>query len=204
MHMRKNKGFSLLVVLILSIIAMFFAGVTLNITTNSAGSGRVSSRSGDTYNILQSEIERARSALKEEMFSRKDAIKCGLSEKDTVNSIQDLEVLKDGAPFWRVDYKRKFMGQTGDVSVRIYDMQYFSENVAPGANRADMPPSVKLEGKESGPGTSEALEPGTSMSSGSGPALDAGIYLIRATATFANGVTHKLDVSVIQNSNSKA
>jgi hypothetical protein len=202
--MRKNKGFALFIVLILGVIAMLVAGVALNITVNSAGSGRVSSRSGDTYNILQSEIEKARSALKEEMSSRKDAIKCGLSAQDTVNSIQDLEVLKDGAPFWRVDYKRKFMGMTGDVSVRIYDMQYFPDNVAPGAKKANLPPSVKLEGKELGSETSEALEPGMSQSSGSRPALDAGVYLIRAVVTFENGITHKIDVSVIQNANSKA
>jgi hypothetical protein len=201
--MRKYNGFSLLVVLLLSVISMLLVGVTLDIMTSSSGAGRVSSRLGDTYNVLQSEIEKARSALKEEMSSRKDAIRCGLSEKDTINSIQDLEVLKDGAPFLRVDYNRKFMGITGDVSVRIYDMQYLPDKVAPGVNAADLPPSVKLEGKEAETGTSEALEPGMSVSSKSSPTPSAGVYLIRAVVTFENGITHKIDVSIIQNSNSK-
>jgi hypothetical protein len=202
LKMRKNKGFSLLIVMILSVISMIFIGVSLNFAYNSSGAGRVSDRSNDSYNILQSEIERARSALRLEMSSRKDAMKCGLSENDSINSLDDLEVLKDGAPFWRVDYGKKFGGMAGDVSVRIYDMQYSPENVAASALTAALPPSVRLRGTARAE-TGEALEPGTNPVGG-GAVLNAGVYLIRAVVTFQNGVTNKIDVSVIQNSNPKA
>jgi hypothetical protein len=82
-------------------------------------------------------------------------------------------------------------------------MQYFPDNVAPGANASELPPSLRLEGG-AGADTSEALEPGMSNFSGGGPALNAGAYLIRAVVAFENGITHKIDVSVIQNSNAKA
>lgn len=122
--MRKHTGFSLLIVIVLSLIAMTFVGVSLNLASNSSSAGRISARLNDSYNILQSEIERARAALKAEMSSRKDAMKCGLSENETIDSLDDLEVLKDGAPFWRIDYGQKVGSAAGDVSVRIYDMQY--------------------------------------------------------------------------------
>jgi hypothetical protein len=203
MNMRKHRGFSLFIVLVLGIIAMLFVGAAVSITDDSSGSGRASVRSIDTYNVLQSEVERARSALKAEMSSRKDAIKCGLSDKDAINSIEDLEVLKDGVPFWRVDYKKKFRGAAGDVSVRMYDMQYFPANVAAGTAAADLPPSVKLEGTAEDD-SDEPAEPGASGSAGGGPSPIAGVYLIRAVVTFGNGITHKIDASVIQNSNPKA
>jgi hypothetical protein len=199
--MRKNKGFSLLIVIILVIIAMIFTGVSLNLANNSSGAGRMSARSGDSYNILQSEIEKARAALKAEMFSRKDAMKCGLPEKGTIDALDDLEVLKDGAPFWRVDYGQRVGGATGDVSVRIYDMRYSPDRVASGASAA-LPPSVSLRSK-SGAETSEVFEPGTSDPVDNASTSSAGVYLIRAAITFANKVTNKIDVAVIQNSNSK-
>jgi hypothetical protein len=200
--MRKNKGFSLLIVIILSIIAMTFIGLSLNLAGNSSGAGRISARSNDSYNILQSEVERARAALKAEMSSRKDAMKCGLPEKGTINSLDDLEVLKDGAPFWRVDYGQKVGGVTGDVSVRIYDMQYPPGNVASGAFAASLPPAVTLNSR-SGKETSEVFAPGTSDPVDNASMSSAGVYLIRAAITFANKATSKIDVAVIQNSDSK-
>ncbi|MDR1137435.1 MAG: hypothetical protein LBK91_03845, partial [Synergistaceae bacterium] len=100
--MKKNKGFSLLTVIILSMIAMAFVGIAFGVVRHSFGEGRMAARSGHAYNILQSEIEKARSALKTEMSSRKDAIKSGASENTTINSLDDLEILKSGVPFWRV------------------------------------------------------------------------------------------------------
>jgi type II secretory pathway component PulJ len=123
-RMRKHSGFSLLAVLVFSIIAMIIVGAVCGRAAGSFGAARVSSRSGDSYNILQSEIERARSVLRAEMFSRKDAIKYGLSAGDFINSLDDLEILKDGAPFWRVDYSERIGGKAGNVSVRIYDLCY--------------------------------------------------------------------------------
>ncbi|MDR2780439.1 MAG: hypothetical protein LBB28_04875 [Synergistaceae bacterium] len=180
---------------------MIFVGVTLNLAGRSSGAGRVSIRSGDSYNILQSEIERARSALKAEMSSREDPLKCGLSEKEPIDSLDDLEILKDGKPFWRVDYSKNVEGVTGDVSVRIYDMKYSPANVTPGAFAAALPPSVIL--KAAGVEKSEVFEPGTPDSAGSGSTSNAGVYLIRAAITLAGKITNKIDISVIQNSNPK-
>ena len=88
--MRKHKGFSLLIVMVLGMIAMVFVGFVFDIMSRSAGAYRVSARSGDRYNILQSEIERARSTLKAEMSSRQAALKCGRSENETIDSLEDL------------------------------------------------------------------------------------------------------------------
>ena len=199
--MRKHRGFSLLIVIILSLVAMAFVGAALNLAGNSSGAGRTSVRSNDSYNILQSEIERARAALKAEMSSRKDAIKSGLPEKGAIDSPEDLEVLKDGAPFWRVDYSQKVGGAEGNVSVRIYDMRYSPDGVASAALAAELPPSVTL--KSGGSEKSEVLTPGTSDPGASGASSSAGVYLIRATIAFANKVTNKIEAAVIQNSNTK-
>ncbi|MDR1580942.1 MAG: hypothetical protein LBS35_11345 [Synergistaceae bacterium] len=198
----KHRGFALLVVMVMSMIAMIFVGVMFDIVSGAAGAGRVSARLVDKYNILQSEIETARSALKAEMSSSKDALKCGLSEKDTINSLEDLEVLKNGVPFWRVDYREKTRDMTGDVSVRIYDMQYFAASAASDAVAATLPYSVSLGGVSME--TGEALEPGSPSSSTGGTVTNAGVYLIRATITFKGGGSNKIDVGVIQNSNPKA
>ena len=201
--MRKHKGFSLLIVLVLGIISMVFVGLSLNLVSDSAGAGRTSARSNDSYNVLQSEIESARAALKAEMSSRSDAIKCGLSEGESIDSLDDLEVLKDGAPFWRVDYGKKVGGATGDVSVRIYDMRYSPGSVASGAFAAALPPSVRLKSAAVAE-KSEVFEPGTSAPVARESSSNAGVYLIRATITFANNVANKIEVAVVQNSNSKS
>jgi hypothetical protein len=181
---------------------MIFTGISLNIAHNSLGASGASARLNDSYNILQSEIERARSSLKAEMSSRKDALKCGLSENETIDSLDDLEVLKDGAPFWRVNYRENIGRMAGDVSVRIYDMGYSPDSVASDALAATLPPSIKLA--SAGVGTSEALEPGITGAAGGRSASNAGVYLIRTVITFTNGVSNKIDVSVIQNSNPEA
>ena len=171
--MRKHKGFSLLIVLLLSLVGMAVVGVTLDAANRSSGAGRVTTRSGDAYNILQSEIEKARAALKAEMSSRKDPIKYG---GGNIDSLEDITVLKDDhTPFWLFSYSDDVM--KGNVSVGIYDMNYSLDSVVSGAVPAGLPPRVKP------------------------PAKSAGVYLIRAVFTFESGITNKIDVAVIQNSN---
>jgi hypothetical protein len=199
MSMKKYKGFSLLIVMILSVVAMTLIGTALHFAVSSFGVGRTAVRSSYAYNILQSEIEKARSALKMEMASRKDAIKSGASGSGSINSIDDLEVLKNGVPFWRADYTKNVAGMNGNVSVRIYDMQYSMKDVASHAHSANLPPAVTLQvtaGSES-----EVMEPGMTDSVGGGSAVNAGVYLIRASIAFPNKITNKIDVAVIQNSN---
>jgi hypothetical protein len=91
----------------------------------------------------------------------------------------------------------------GNVSVRIYDMQYSPKNVASGSLAAELPPSVTLRTAASR-GTSEVIEPGKAESFGSGPTLNAGVYLIRASIAFDNNVTNKIDASIVQNANPEA
>jgi hypothetical protein len=197
---RKRKGFSLLVVLIFSIVSMAIVGVVFGSVSHSFGAGRVPVRSSASYNILQSEIERARSELRAEMFSRTDAIK---REEGPVNSLDDLEIVKDGAPFWRVDYSERVGGKIGNVSVRIYDMRYAPASVVSSSLAAELPPSISLRSVSSGEG-GEAMDPGTPIVSGSGTAQNAGVYLIRADIVFENNVANRIDAAVIQNSNPDA
>jgi hypothetical protein len=104
-------------------------------------------------------------------------------------------------PFWRVDYSEKIGGKPGNVSVRIYDMQYSTNSVTPSVLAA-LPPSVRLKAAIAEAG--ESMEPGAPLSVGGGTSLNAGVYLIRATITFANEVTNKIDLAIVQNSNPNA
>ena len=80
-------------------------------------------------------------------------------------------------------------------------MRYSTNNVNPGALAA-LPPSVCL--RTGSAVTNESMEPGAALPGGNGTAQNAGVYLIRATITFANEVTNKIDAAVIQNSNPNA
>ena len=199
--MKRRKGFSLLTVLILGLISMAIVGAALGTVDRFSGAGRVTNHSGDVYNILQSEIERARATLKAEMLSRKDAVRCGPFGTGFIRSIEDIEVLKDDAPFWRVDDDNKRVGgMTGKVRVRIYDLRYSPKSVDPDATDEDMA-ELPLSAVDLLRGTTAGDDGPIQSGTSSGGASGAGVYLIRATVTFANGDCNKIDVALIQNSN---
>ena len=210
----KNRGFSLLVVLIVSAIAMTFMGALLNASVNAAGAGRVNSARVAKYNILQNGVEQGKAALMQIVYAApqipKYTDKYGGSEPSEIDNL-DMLLIDDGEVLTETWTKSKLgrLGIAGDSAtfkIRIYDMQYkpgLVPSVASGKitpkEVASLPPAVTITGKTSS-SVANALDPdedGTIAGLSGGSPADAGIYLIRASLEIG-ARDYSIDTAVIQ------
>jgi type II secretory pathway pseudopilin PulG len=204
-----RRGFSLIAVLVLSIIGMSLTAAMLHIATSSSGAGMVSSQKNARYNLLVDGAEMGKGKLKKLMdndtappryFTGKaeptDAIK---SPDDLLVKVNDYSVFIGRGVAVSEDLSRTELRRYGinadraSLCVRVYDMQYSPELVQASPDAA-MPPSVRLNTTappQKGPVSS--IEEGN----GSGAASNAGAYLIRATLEIGGRRT-VLETAVIQ------
>jgi hypothetical protein len=183
----KQKGFSLIIVLMVTLCAMFLLGGALGLQGVFAGSSVRSVASDQAYNVLEHEIEKAKGKLKMEMISRKNALRRA-APNGAINSLKDLLVVDGGgAVFLDTDSKVMVGGRMSDMNIRIYDMLYDPKNISSSAMPPDdvplLPPAVK------------DLNLDTSV------APSAGVYLIRASLKVPNEDERRIDVSITQNAN---
>jgi hypothetical protein len=232
---QKRKGFSLIVVLIISLIGLSIAGVALQFLVSSGGSGRVSSSLAAKYNILQNAVEEGRALLKLSMnhtgephrYHHKDSI----AENDPITDSSILLLTDSPSPtdYPDVDFplgnaitrslnktelgRVGVFGDSGLLTVRIYDMQYDPGLVAEVGNGAGeispeelrlLPPSVSLSGADNFDVAITTDAPDYERSIGHGvSANNAGVYLIRATLSVASAggspdQTWRVETSVVQ------
>ena len=131
----KRAGFSLIIVLIISLVGFAIVGVTLQLTVLSSGSGRVVSAAHTKYNILQDAVEEGKAALKEAMVG----VDFPLTYDDTGEKITSADMLLVDYDFDEnepkgVVYNRGLnrgdlgrlgiAGNGGSLKVAVYDMQY--------------------------------------------------------------------------------
>jgi Tfp pilus assembly protein PilV len=211
---KKNRGFSLIVVLIISMIALTLAGMSLNVSMNSAGAGRTNSARDVKYNILQDGIEQGKAALMQLVNAAPQIPKYtdrhGGTEPTEITALDTL-LIDRGDVLTETWTKSKLgrLGIAGDnatFKVRIYDMQYkpgLVPSVASGKITAkemeSFPPAVTLTGKAFS-SESTALDPdddGTVPGLAGNSPDSAGIYLIRASLEIG-GRDYSLDTAVIQ------
>jgi hypothetical protein len=207
----KKRGFSLLVVLIVSMIAMTLAGALLNLSVSASGAGRTNSARDVKYNILQDGIERGKAELMRIVENTSQIPKYTDKFDGTEPAeIADLDTLliNDGNVLTQTLTKSELsrLGITGGSAtfkIRIYDMQYKPElvpSVDSGKITAkeieSFPPAMTVAaGSSSSDG--EVLEMDYNGTTAGGRPEDAGIYLIRASLEI-EGNNYSLDTAMIQ------
>ena len=168
----RRPGFSLIIVLIVSMIGLAIVGATLQFTMMSSGSGRVVSAGNTKYNFLQDAVEEGKAALKAAMDDP-DVIPPryfpeGGTSADIGNivNVGQLQIkhkfdpaLDNGLVFVRTLSRGELgkLGIAGDsatLDVKIYDMQYKGGDVDPAIAAGEMkmlPPAMSLFGGAGSP-----------------------------------------------------
>jgi hypothetical protein len=151
--LRRRRGFSLVVVLVISVIGMAIMGTTMQLTASSGGSGRMSSALVMKYNILQSALEEGRALLKQSMDNTGEPHrylhKAGVNGSTPITGSNVLLLTDSPSPteYPGVTFslgnaisrslnkselaRAGIFGDGGQLTVQIYDMQYDPSLVAP-------------------------------------------------------------------------
>ena len=213
----KRHGFSLLLVLIISVLGMTMIAAAMQITVLSSGSGRVVSAGNEKYNTLQSAVQEGMAALHKAMVDNTDdgPIRC---DGDTIETVDCLLVAHDfGAglelgivcdrPLSGSDLgKLRIAGNSGTLRVAVYDMQYDPQKISPTLSGTPallnmLPPSLILEGGSGWGGRSVTTEaPDVDPNAHRTASSNDGVYLVRATLN-VSGRTWILDSAIIQSTN---
>lgn len=164
---RRRSGFSLIMVLIISMIGLAIIGATLQFTVMSSGSGRVVSAGNTKYNFLQDAVEEGKAALKQAMDSPdikppryfpEDGASADIGVIVSVDQLlikHDFDTgLQKGWVFTRLIDKGQLgklgiAGNGATLDVKIYDMQYKGDDVDPAIPSDQMkllPPAMSLFG----------------------------------------------------------
>ncbi|MDR1651649.1 MAG: hypothetical protein LBR87_07660 [Synergistaceae bacterium] len=232
---RKKSGFSLIAVLIISLIGLAAVGAALQFANVSSGAGTMSSALSVKYNILQDAVEEGKARLKRSMDNldppHRYFDKASVPE-DTVITQSDMLLLADEytvpgevsprplgyreVPLGRGDLTRLGIpGDSGELVVRIYDMQYDPEKIAEvgtesgqiaPAELALLPPSVSVLGADDFEIGITTDAPDYDRTIGHGlSANNTGVYLIRASLSVTGAGSEMrawtLDTSIIQSNN---
>ena len=223
---RRKKGFSLIAVMIISLINLAIMGVALQFAVSSSGGGRVNSAMAMKYNLLQSALEDGKALLKKSMDNDGPPHSYLHNGIDTSSITRpDMLLLTDSPspadypgvdfplghaitkPMVKSDLKRiGIFGDSGELTVKIYDMQYKPESVAENVeDLQSMPPSMPL------PTNYEDYKEVSGLEGRSGPKPqfrpnDRGVYLIRAALTVRDAAgtpihTWSRETAVIQYNN---
>lgn len=205
-----RRGFSLLAVLVLSVLGLAFSASMMQVATASLGTGRSSSQKNARYNLLVESAEIGKGKLKELMDNDASPPRYftdGNEPTDDIKGSDDLLVKVDDKKVFldhgvamsrelsRAELRRcGIAANSAKLSVKVYDMQYTPELVHQPAH-GWMPASFKIDTPappQFGP-TPDVDYEGFSTSSAS----NAGAYLIRATLE-TDGRKTILETAVIQ------
>jgi hypothetical protein len=202
----KARGFSLVLVLIISVIGMALLGGIMYTFQSFAGASRATIANDLKYNILQDGVEKGKTELKARMNNINPPPrwmdKAGLNENSDIDSLSML-LLVDGVV---LDQAVAMRDGGGRIKVEIFDMQY---DPAPGKNDititddeelALLPPSVMIAGANAAWNNKMALDPGGLTPFSGGAAGNSGVYLIRATLVRGSEVKI-LESSIMQSNN---
>jgi hypothetical protein len=213
----KRGAFSLIIVLIISLIGLAIVGVTMQFAMSAGGSGRMANAANTKYNLLQHGIEEGRAKLREIMDNADPIPRRPNADSDPpadIESLSDLLInrpLLAGHPDGVVKsdvISHSALGRLGilddaggggTLSVMIYDMQYdplYTDGMSP-AEKKRLPPAINLDPsiwRKDGD-TILADEDDETVS-----VLNTGVYLIRATLS-VGGRDTILDSAVLQANN---
>ena len=218
---RARQAFSLVIVLIITIAGMSLLGGLLYMFDAFAGASRVAVNDAEVYNYLQSQIEDAKSILRSYMLDEKKKVQAKIEAPSVLNSLEDIEVYKknddgswDASPFYKVDREERVGMRRGRLTVNIYDMQHSGKIPETPAEAglgmgeyeeliASLPPVLLFSGNTEGGGDRsnplrEDDPQDDAEGSASGAADHSGVYLIRASIDFGDGLGKTIDTAVVQ------
>jgi hypothetical protein len=218
----KKRGFSLIFVLILSVVAFSIVGGIFQFVVNSGGAGRIASSSDGRYNLLQDSAELGKAALKKMMdntdppprFSDYDKYEgatppSGITSADQLLINVDLYghgkgvIARRNLSSFELG-RRGIVGPGGVLEVKIYDMQYKDKYISAtisDAERIKLPPAIVLKGVDPWKliGDIKNVEEYDNSASGEG-STNTGAYLVRSVLT-VGGRESILDTAVFQSNN---
>jgi hypothetical protein len=219
----RKRGFSLMAVLIISVLGLAIVGATLQIVVSSSGAGRASSAASVKYNLLQNAVEEGKSALRSSMDNLDPPLRYenyASTPTPVLHSADDLLVNKDfgtGAKgIAKTTNLSKFdlgrlgiTGNGGTLTVAIYDMQYPPNKIDPSLTDLEIinriPPSIELTAASNWHVGESYQSHKERKDDNSAFVENNGVYLVRAELTLFNKnrppeVT-VLDTAVIQSNN---
>lgn len=227
---KKHAGFSLVVVLIISLIGLAVVGLALQFAVTSSGSARTAAANAVKYNMLQHGVEEGKAKLKEKMTPAvpEDAPRfADYDLKDTANpnywitSLDQLLIdcdLDDDAGTRNGIVRAEnltpselgrlgIFGNTGSggvFTVAIYDMQYEPGRIIPSSmtetEYGKLPPSIPI--KSAGRRPSSPGDTDHNAEAFTADPDDAGMYLVRATLVIDDEESI-LDTAVLQANNKR-
>lgn len=204
----RRTGFSLISVLMLTIMSFALVGGIAYIFNATSATSRAAAGRAEAYNILQDGVERGKAFLIEKMSDADRPLRWNTAPSDQqIDELADLLVRDDAG-----DVIGDLLGTPGQplsvggssyaFSVRIYDMQFTDADIAPGlgadalaALRMTLPQAMSFS-TASAQDDGNVLDPNTTLSA----STNAGIYLIRASLTpdDAAAETFTIETAVIQ------
>jgi hypothetical protein len=148
----KRRGFSLIVVLILSLISLAMLSGVFQYAAGSAGAGRRASSTAGKYNLLQDAAETGKAKLKEMMNNTNPPPRhSGFNlDSHTISEADDLLIDADPNHLGKGVISRENTSG-GVLEVKIYDMQYDAGSVDPSitnTERIKLPPAIVLKGSD--------------------------------------------------------
>ena len=206
---RRRAGFSLVMVLIVFLIGVSITAGIMYMMTRHAGASRVGVVSEAGYNIMQDGLEQGKSTLKSRITSlgAGDSLprREGKSEDKKIASAEDL-LIYNGTVVNNVSVPiRELGGKSGKLTVKIYDLRYTSDDIAPAlhadeAKLMKMPPAMLIGGgpavmsEDNSVGIGDIEQSGATTETES---VNAGVYLIRSSLTIG-GRTRYIESIVVQ------
>ncbi|MDL2264075.1 hypothetical protein LJC31_05425 [Synergistaceae bacterium OttesenSCG-928-I11] len=205
---KARSGFSLVSVLIISIVGVAIMGGIAYMFNTYAGSSRVTIAQGEAYNLLQEGVERGKIFLREAMKSSKTEAPLSWNFDESFSGeIEELETLlikdKNGVVGIIVpangdddDFETVSIGGADyKYTVKIYDMRYTDVPIKNDDDlKATLPPVmsfIAVTAKDEGPTLN--------VSEGASDIGNAGIYLVRALLEPVDGGPLKMiETAVVQ------
>jgi hypothetical protein len=218
----KRRGFSLIVVLILSLVTLAIISGVFQYATGSGGIGRIASSSAGRYNLLQDSAETGKAELKKMMDTDDPSDPAFLPRYSGFNAEPPLaisladDLLIDVNPHGlgkgviarenlsSLELGRMgIVGGSGVMEVKIYDMQYdaslVDDSIA-SAEKIKLPPAtpIKIPARWKLVGeikdvVQKDIDPGADS-------LYVGAYLVRAVLTVGDRESF-LDTAIFQSNN---
>jgi hypothetical protein len=192
-----RRGFSLITVLLISLVMLVMAGAAMQMVSVNAGSGRTVSAINRKYNFLVGEVEKTRGSIIERLDINDPLVRT--SSGMPIISADNLLLSEDRRELSQQEMNLYGMGRgEGVVSVKVFDMQYDGGDVSPAIDPAEMsrlPPALVLS---DGGGEKDLGAGGPPDDTGASPGgTDDVAYLIRASLEVDGVPSGTIDMAIL-------
>jgi hypothetical protein len=157
-------------------------------------------RSEEAYNILQEEVEKGKAILKQAMLSA--AVPLRKRSGVVINTLDALLVYDGASPLCDISRNILVSGRNAEITVRIYDMEYEASDLPAqpdAALLASLPQSFTLTAQTGlDDGSALGVDSRNDAAASVTGSANAGAYAVRATITYADGISRTIETAVLQ------